>query len=198
MAESLILYPLLLILALYKLWVYSKRDGFDPEKSFDMFFASFLFAVFWQLAFYFFAFRSFNILDLFHKFNLGVFLYSLALGYLFFCLRFKWSVYRALDNLSLSLNLPFIFWLVGQMLFFGFNLFYFIWVLVLFLAHFVLSKYRIIFLKSGFTFSFLFFAYGVFCLFITKRTLLDLIFALLLFKLSLVVLIFRLRYLWQK
>lgn len=197
MEESLILYPFLLILTLYKFWIYSRKDGFDLEKSFDMIFTSAVFGFLLQFGLHAFTLKSVNVAGLLQKFNFGLFVYSLTLGCLFFCLRFRWSVYRVLDNLSLSLNLSFILWFIYQLLFFGFNLFYFVWVLALSLAHFVLSKYRIVLLKSGFTFSFLFFTYGVFCL-LTKENLADLIFAFLLFKLSIVVLIFRLKYLWQK
>jgi len=174
----------------YSFWSMSKKDGFDQEKVFDMV----LYGLFGALS------LGFIIEVVTHgRFSLNIQdfnLYAAVFGFVDVCsfvaLKYKWSLYRVLDNLATSFVLAAAFWLLTMFAKSQFKSSYVVASVALFVSNFVLQKYRPSFIKSGMGFSLI---SGIFCLvallLLPKN--LNLIFVGLLFTLSLVVLIFRLR-----
>lgn len=175
---------------LYSFWLFCKKDGFDQEKAFDLLIAGFLAGGVVALATYYVAHRQIPA----EVANLDIF--SFVFGFLgvsiIFINRWGWSVYRVLDNFALALTLSLGFWLVLQGLVGALKLAYLLAGLTLFVVYFALQKYRLVLLKSGFTFSL---TSAIFCVAsgISSPRLVSLIFIGLLFTLTLGVFIFRVR-----
>lgn len=111
--------------------------------------------------------------------------------------RWKWSIYRVLDNFSVSIIPAMAFWLLTQILVAGFKPLYLLASVALLSVNYLLRKYRLEFIKSGYTFcliSFVFCAAGI----LSSRIIPSLIFLGLLFTLTLVVLIYRSRGLYAR
>ena len=96
-----IIYFLLGVLTLFAIWFESIRDGFDKERVFDLLFVSLglIIGLYYLL-------KYFSFYDYFIEKNLGlilivVFSIITLLGFRYFTLRWKWSIYRFLDIFSI-------------------------------------------------------------------------------------------------
>lgn len=180
---------------LYSFWATSKKDGFDQEKVFDMVLYGLLGAL--SLGF---------IIDIVIRgqFSLkpqNLNPYTTIFGFVGVCafvaLKYKWSLYRVLDNLAISCVLAIAFWFLIAFARSQFKCGYAIASAALLVSNYALRRYCPGFIKSGMKFSLI---SGIFCLvallLLPKN--LNLIFVGLLFTLSLVVLIFRLRSIYGK
>ena len=184
-----------ILVGLYSFWATSKKDGFDQEKVFDLVLYGLVGAL--SLGYTIDAVArgqfSFNIK------NLNP--YAAVFGFIGVCalvsFKYKWSLYRVLDNLATSFVLTTAFWLIAVFIQSNFKPSYAIASVALFLANCAWQKYRPSFIKSGMEFSLI---TGIFCtvalLLLPKN--LNLIFVGLLFTLALVTLIFRLRSIYGK
>jgi hypothetical protein len=176
---------------LYSFWTTSKKDGFDQEKVFDM-------ALYGVLGALFFGVASSGQVSL--KIQ-GANPYAVVVGFVGVCafvaLKYKWSLYRVLDNLATSCVTATAFWFLVAFIRYQFKLSYLLVATALLVCNFMLQKYRPGFLKSGMVFSLI---SGIFCLaaFLLLPKNFNLIFVGLLFTLSVVVLIFRLRSIYGK
>ena len=191
----LILYIAVPVLAgLFSFWSNSKKDGFDQEKVFDLVVFGFLGGG--VLSFLASAIVARALLPI-NLSNLNP--YSFIFGFIstmcFVVLKWKWSVYRVLDNFSVSLTLTVAFWLLTQNQSVEFKPLYVLVAVLLFVVYYLLQRYRLLVIKSGFTFCLV---SGVFCVAggLSSPKIFNLIFIVLLFTLTLAVLIFRLRSLY--
>jgi len=184
-----------ILVGLYGFWVTSKKDGFDQEKVFDLV----LYGLVGALVFGYIleAITRGQFTPNIQTFNP----YATVFGFVgvsaLVTLKYKWSLYRVLDNLATSFVLATAFWLLTMFFQSQFKISYAIASIALFVANYALQKYRPNFIKSGMEFSFI---TGIFCvvalLLLPKN--LNLIFVGLLFTLALVILIFRLRSIYGK
>jgi len=180
---------------LYSFWVTSKKDGFDQERALDLVGYGILGGL--VLGFIVSAVSrgqfSFSLQD--------VNPYAAIFGFVSCCslvaLSYRWSLYRVLDNLATSFVLAAAFWLMVMFISNQFKISYAVACVGLFGTNLVLQKYRPSLIKSGMWFSLI---AGAFCLaaFLLLPRDLNLIFVGLLFTLSQVVLIFRLRSIYGK
>jgi|GEM_PF-4012781 hypothetical protein len=183
------------LIGLYSFWFSSKKDGFNQEKVFDLV----LYGLLGGLG-------VGSLVDVLSRGQLGVDLrnlnpYVTLFGFIATCslvaLSYKWSVYRVLDNLATSCVVVLAFWLVAECVRSQFRLSYLLAAGALLAASYALWRYRPGFLRSGMEFSLV---GGLFCLaallFLPKDH--NLIFVGLLFTLSVVILIFRLRSIYGK
>lgn len=178
---------------LYSFWSSCKKDGFDQEKAFDLVMAgTFGGVVFGGLA-------GMGGSRLVHTLPSELNLFAVGFGFAGLCclaaLKWKWSVYRILDNMAMALTLSTGIWLLGQNFVVQIKPIYFVAPIALFAVYGLLQKYRLVTLKSGFTFCLV---GGVFCLAgaLSSPKLVNLIFIGLLATLVVSVLIFRLRSLY--
>lgn len=184
-----------ILVGLYSFWATSKKDGFDPEKVFDLV----LYGLLGALLLGYTTDAVTRGQPSFKPQNMN--LYAGVFGFVGVCLlvalKYKWSLYRVLDNLAVSFVLAIAFWLLTMFVKSHFKISYLLVSAALFIANYALEKYRPGFMKSGMGFSFI---SGIFCIvaFILLPKNLNLIFIGLLFTLSLAVLIFRLRSIYGK
>lgn len=191
---NILLWMVPAFVVLYSFWVLCKKDGFDSEKSFDLL----LVAAFAGLALSFltryFTYRQPHFMltasDIVSV-VLGLFLVSTIYAY-----RLGWSVYRVLDNLALSLTLSAGSFFVMHGLLGGLKPLYLLVSLVLFLVYFITQKYRLVKIKSGFTFSLIGATFCIAYALALPKT--NLIFVVFLFTLVLSVFIFRVRGLYVR
>lgn len=180
---------------LYSFWSSCKKDGFDQEKALDLVILGLLgggaigvvtgIIISWAVVVNFANINPFSVL------------FGFVGTVSFVVLKWKWSLYRVLDNLAVALTLLAGFWLLTQNLVGQFKPIYLIASLLLFVIYALLQKYRLLVLKSGFTFCL---TCGVFCLAsaLSSPKFVNLIFIGLLFTLTLTVLIFRVRSLYGR
>lgn len=180
---------------LYSFWSSSKKDGFDQEKTFDLIILGFVGGGVISVITGMVLSRAF-IINL-SEINSSSFLFGFIGTTCLAVLAWRWSLYRVLDNLATALIMSAGFWLLMQNLVTGFRPVYLVSALLLFVVYYLLQKYRLLVLKSGFTFCL---TCGGFCLlsFASAPKLASLIFIGLLFTLTLVVLIFRVRSLYAR
>lgn len=180
---------------LYSFWAISKKDGFDQEKVFDLVLYGLLGAFSLGVAVDIVTRGQFFL----NPQNLN--LYTAAFGFVSVCMlvafKYKWSIYRVLDNLAISFVLATAFRLLVAFVRSQFRLSYLLVSIALLISNYALQKYRPGFIRSGMEFSLI---SGIFCLvaFLLLPKNLNLIFVGLLFTLSLIVLIFRLRSIYGK
>lgn len=178
------------LVGLYSFWATSKKDGFDQEKAFDLV----AYGVFGALVMGFAADAVINWKLTVNPASISF--YPVFFGFVATCsvvaLRHNWSLYRVLDNMASSCVLAAAFWLLTLFIKTQFRISYALVSVALFIANYALQKYKPSFIKSGMVFSLI---TGIFCTvaFIFLPRNLNLIFVALLFTLSLVVLIFRIR-----
>lgn len=177
---------------LYSFWRACKKDGFEQEKVFDLVVFAIFGGLLLSLISYIGVMGSLKISFSGFSVNLFAFLLGAVLALIFVTNRWRWSVYRILDNFSVALLLGMAFWFLLISLEVGFRVVYILAAILLFVVNYFLPKYRLETLKSGFTFCII---CGVFCLagIMSLRTIPNLIFLVLLFTLTLAVLIFRSR-----
>lgn len=183
------------LVGLYSFWATSKKDGFDQEKVFDLVLYGLVGAL--SLGYTVDAVTRGQFTLNIQSFNP----YATVFGFVGVCalvtLKYKWSLYRVLDNLATSFVLATAFWFLTVFIQSNFKPSYALASISLFVANYALQKYRPGFVKSGMEFSLI---TGIFCivalLLLPKN--LNLIFVGLLFTLSLVILIFRLRSIYGK
>ncbi|MFA5776275.1 MAG: hypothetical protein WC988_01840 [Patescibacteria group bacterium] len=180
---------------LYSFWTSSRKDGFDQEKIFDLVLYGLLGALALGI-----------IVDIVTRGQLSLKPqnlnpYTTASGFVGVCtlvvLKYKWSLYRVLDNLAISFVLAIAFWFLATFVKSQFKISYLLVSLALFISNYALRRCRPGFIKSGMKFSLI---SGIFCLvalLVLPKTP-NLIFVGLLFTLSLAVLIFRLRSVYGK
>lgn len=181
---------------LFSFWSNSKRDGFDPEKVFDL--AIFGLAGGGMLSLLILIIISRALLPInLPNLNPYAFVFGFVLTMCFVVLKWKWSIYRVLDNFAVSLTLMIAFWLLTQGQSAGFKPLYLLVAVLLFVIYYLLQRYRLLVIKSGLTFCLV---SGIFCVAggLSSPQIFGLIFIMLLFTLTLLVLIFRLRSLYVR
>lgn len=190
---NIVLVVLPIIAGLYGFWSSCKKDGFDQEKAFDLLVAGFLAGGVLALAVYYISSRQLplGVADL----NVFSFVFGFVGLTILLANRWGWSVYRVLDNLALALALILGFWLALQSLAGRIRIVYLLIGVALFAVYYLLQKYRLTLLKSGFTFCLI---GALFCVSagISSPKIVNLIFIGLLFTLVLTVFIFRVRRLY--
>lgn len=183
------------LVGLYSFWSTSKKDGFDQEKIFDLVLYGLLGAL--SLGFIIDIVTRGQFLLNIQNLNPYIVIFGFVGVSTLIALKYKWSLYRVLDNLATSFVLATAFWLLAVFVKSQFKLSYLLASVALFISNYALQKYRPSFIKSGMEFSLI---TGIFCLaallLLPKN--LNLIFVGLLFTLSLVILIFRLRSIYGK
>lgn len=196
MMADLSIIALPLLAGLYSFWISSKKDGFDQEEAFDLVMYAILGGGLLSLVVLTAERRA--VIPTLAGLNSLIFLFGFISTVCLVSIRWRWSVYRILDNFAVSFTLSAGFWLVMQtFLFVEFKPGYLLAAILLFIVYWLFQKYRLVVLKSGFTFCLV---GGVFCLanILSRLALIDLIFVGLLFTLVVVVLIFRLRSLYAR
>lgn len=184
-----------ILAGLYSFWTNSKKDGFDQEKVFDLVIYGFLGGSLISIFSSSLSARSLSLnLSLLDPFS---FIFGFVLCFYFTAFRWKWSLFRVLDNLAISCTILTTFLLISYNLILGFKPVYIVLAILLCVVYYLLQKYRLVAIKSGFTFCLV---SGLFCLAaaLTTTSKLSLLFIGLLFTLTLSVLISRLRSLYGR
>ncbi len=187
---GLILLVIPTFVGVYSFWASAKKDGFDHEKTFDLLVFGFLGAAVMGLGASVIERRTF-LID-FIGINPFICLFGFVGITCLVVIRWRWSLYRVLDNLAVASILSAGFWLLIQNIAFGIKPVYVVTLLLLFISYWLFQKYRLLLLKSGFSFCLV---GGIFCLtgMLMQAGVVNLIFIILLFTLTLTVLIFRVR-----
>ena len=190
---NIVLVGLPVLAGLYSFWSSCKKDGFDQEKSFDLLIAGFLAGGVFVFAVYYIGTRQLpmGVADL----NIFSFVFGFVGITILLANKWGWSVYRVLDNFASASALVLGFWLVLQSLAGRVRIVYLPIGVALFIVYYLLQKYRLTLLKSGFTFCLI---SALFCVSagISSPKIVNLIFIGLLFTLTLTVFIFRVRRLY--
>lgn len=191
-----VLYVAVPVLAgLFVFWSNSKKDGFDQEKIYDLLIIGLIGSAILGIL---------PLIILNQSFYPDIIkpnAYSLVFGFMatisLFVLKWRWSLYRVLDNLSVSFVMLLAFLLPSITLRNGLKPLYLLASILLFISYVLLQRNRGTFLKSGFTYCLI---STVLCLAaaITTQGILNLIFLGLLFTLTLAVLIYRVRSLYGR
>lgn len=178
------------LVGLFSFWSSAKKDGFDQEKVFDLLIFGLIGGGVVGLATA--TLEAGTTPSEVSKINLYAFIFGFVFTLCAVVLRWKWSLYRILDNFSMSLILAVAFLLLAQNLKTGLKPLYLLVSLILFTVDYFMRKYRLAVMKSGFTFCLV---SGIFCIAgaVSSPVPINLLFLGLLFTLSLAVLIFRIK-----
>lgn len=192
-ALNIVLVVLPILAGLYSFWSACKKDGFDQEKAFDLLVSGFLMGGMLAFAVYYLSAKQLpvGVGDL----NIFSFVFGFVGIIVLLANKWGWSVYRVLDNFALASSLVLGFWLSLQSLAGRIGLLYLPIGVALFIVYYLLQKYRLTLLKSGFTFCL---TSALFCASagVSSPKIVNLIFIGLLFTLTLTVFIFRVRRLY--
>lgn len=182
--------------ALYIFWQQSRKDGFNEEESFDLIFSGTFFSAFITLVYSFSKYKTLNLFSIIPS-PLAI-VFGFIAGVCFFALKKSWSIYRVLDEISLSLLFGSGFYVLLLNARIGIKPLYVLAPILIFLVFFLLLKLRQTIAKSGFLYCLVSFVFCLAAWFVYWDSLSDLIFVFALFTLTIVVLISRLRMLYGK
>ncbi len=192
-ALNIVLVVLPVLAGLYSFWSDCRRDGFDQEKALDLLVAGFLVGGVLAFAVFYLGTRQLPLGP--HDLNIFSFILGFVGVTILLANKWGWSVYRVLDNLALTSVLVIGSWFVLQSLAGRINIGYLLVGAPLFVFYYLLQKYRLTLLKSGFTFCLISVLFCVSSGVLSPR-IVNLIFIGLLFTLTLTVFIFRVRRLY--
>ncbi len=89
------------LITLFIIWLESVRDGFDKERMFDIYFSSLLILIGLHFLVRYLSFYDYHVEQNSGLLVIASFSYITLAGFIYFTLRWKWSVFRILDIFSL-------------------------------------------------------------------------------------------------
>lgn len=147
---QVVVLALAIVLTCFYLWNESRKDGFDEEKVLDIFLISLVCSYIVAKMLYFLMNRTFVVVPVLDE--IPYYFLGFGAGAWYMSRRYGWSLFRVSDILTLAFLFGAGAFFILTSLLVRFNLLYLILSFCLFVASFLLAKYRNVSLKSGYIF----------------------------------------------